>query len=211
MAYIDGFNLYFGLKDAGFRRYYWLDMEKLCRNLLKPDQHLVNAKYFTARITGPRPCDPEHRAKSLRAKAQRQTDYLDALATRENVAVFEGHYLPKQRECLRCGNQWCTHEEKMTDVNIATELLVDAFEDYFDVAMVISGDSDLTPPIKAIRRRFPDKRIVVAFPPNRRSSQLQQAANAYFTIHRRKLAQSQLPDVITLANGHDLTRPERWQ
>lgn len=37
----------------------------------------------------------------------------------------------------------------MTDVNIATAIIVDAYKDAYDMAMLISGDSDLTPPIKA--------------------------------------------------------------
>ena len=37
-AYVDGFNLYFGLKEAGFKRFYWLDVVALARNLLKPEQ-----------------------------------------------------------------------------------------------------------------------------------------------------------------------------
>jgi len=48
IAYIDGFNLYFGLRDKGWRRYLWLDVQKLSTNLLKPGQQLVFTKYFTA-------------------------------------------------------------------------------------------------------------------------------------------------------------------
>jgi hypothetical protein len=29
IAYIDGFNLYYGLKDKGWRRYYWLNLNSL--------------------------------------------------------------------------------------------------------------------------------------------------------------------------------------
>jgi hypothetical protein len=50
IAYVDGFNLYFGLKQSGFRRYYWLDLAMLARHLLKPNQQLVATHYFTARI-----------------------------------------------------------------------------------------------------------------------------------------------------------------
>lgn len=39
----------------------------------------------------------------------------------------------------------------MTDVNIAIQLLGDAFDDKFDVALVISGDSDLTTPVRRVR------------------------------------------------------------
>jgi uncharacterized LabA/DUF88 family protein len=54
----------------------------------------------------------------------------------------------------------------------------DAYEDRFDVAMLISGDSDLTGPVEAIRKIYPQKKIIIAFPPNRISIQLKQIANA---------------------------------
>ena len=50
VVYIDGFNLYYGLRDAGWRRYYWLDLRRLSENLLRPDQRLVLVRYFTARV-----------------------------------------------------------------------------------------------------------------------------------------------------------------
>lgn len=103
------------------------------------------------------------------------------------------------------------HEEKITDVNIATELLLDAFDDIFDTAIVVSRDSDLSPLIRAIRQRFAHKRVVMAFPPRRHSSQLEQVASAYFQVNRAKLAQSQLPDRVTLPNGHIVTRPPKWR
>ena len=74
----------------------------------------------------------------------------------------------------------------MTDVNIATELLTDAFQDRFDTAMLISGDSDLTSPIRTVRQVFPEKRVVVAFPPERQSVELAKAASTSFHIGRAK-------------------------
>ena len=50
IVYVDGFNLYYGLKDSGLRRYYWLDIQKLAKNLLKPNQRLVAVRYFTTRL-----------------------------------------------------------------------------------------------------------------------------------------------------------------
>ena len=35
IVYIDGFNLYFGLKSKGWKRYYWLNLQKLAIKLLK--------------------------------------------------------------------------------------------------------------------------------------------------------------------------------
>ena len=55
----------------------------------------------------------------------------------------------------------------MTDVNIAVQLLGDAQDKVFDTAIVISADSDLAGPVQAIRSRYPNKRAIIAFPPER--------------------------------------------
>jgi len=201
-AYIDGFNLYFGLRSKGLRKYYWLDLIKLSQALLKPDQVLVGAGYFTARI---RIAGDNH------DDIRRQSNYLDALATLPSLSIHEGHYLEKNLQCRKCGATWTNYEEKMTDVNIAVQLLTDAFDDHFDTALIISGDSDLTTPVKFVRQRFPRKRVVVALPPGRRSHELTKAANGYLTIGEDKLRQSQLAEQITTATGYVLTRPAHWR
>ena len=209
-AYIDGFNLYHGLRDDGLRRYYWLDLTALGRNLLRPPQVLTSTKYFTARLSGPQPGDSPARAARLEDERRKQANYLDALDTLADFRRIDGHYLPKTKTCHRCGATWSQPEEKMTDVNIATEMLVDAFADRFDVALVVSADSDLAPPIAAVRRLFPAKRVLVAMPPKRNSAKLRQVADASFTIGRAKLRDSQLPDPVLTPNGYALARPADW-
>jgi hypothetical protein len=107
IAFIDGFNLYFGLKSKGWRRYYWLNPQALALNLLKPGQRLVSTKYFTARITSP---------SNDAGKQRRQNAVLEAIGTLPGTRIFYGHYLPKVQSCFRCGSTWNAHEEKMTDV-----------------------------------------------------------------------------------------------
>lgn len=202
IAYVDGFNLYFGLKDSRFKKYYWLDLPALSAALLKPGQQLVATHYFTARIrTNGRNA----------ADAKRQTNYIDALAAQDNLTVHEGHYLEKTQRCNGCGATWKAYEEKMTDVNIAAQMLADAYEDRFDTAFIISGDSDLTTPIQQVRKRFPDKRLIVVFPPNRQSAQLKKAANGFLSIGEDKLRQNQLPDPVITAGGFALHRPAHWR
>lgn len=200
IAYIDGFNLYFGLKDAGFKRYYWLDVAALAGTLLKPGQGLAATHYFTARIR-----DNGHNG----ADQKRQGTYIEALQL-HGVNTQFGHYLDKPRSCRKCKATWTDYEEKMTDVNIAVQLQGDAYDDAFDVALVISGDSDLTTPIRRIRKRFPEKRIIVAFPPNRHSSELKRWSSGYLTIGEDKLRASQLPDTIIKPGGFVLARPATW-
>ena len=201
IAYIDGFNLYYGLKQKRWRRYYWLNVQRLMQELLKPQQHLVGTKYFTSRISST-PSDPH--------KHKRQGTYLEALQTLPDLRIFYGHYLQKPVRCRQCGSRWRVHDEKMTDVNIAVELMVDAFQDAFDTALLISGDSDLVGPVRAVTRLFPGKRVVVGFPPARFSRDLQRAASAYLVIHRRSLAASLLPNEVPKPDGYVLRKPSRW-
>lgn len=200
ISYIDGFNLYFGLKSKGWRRYYWLDLAALSRDLLKLGQTLEACHYFTARI----------RDGNGGQDAARQTLWLDALETRHDIQIHYGHYLAKQQRCKQCKATWMRHEEKMTDVNIASQLLVDAFKDRFDTALIISGDSDLTPPLNIIREHFPEKRLIVAFPPSRHSHQLKSAAHGHLSIGSHKLRNNLLPDEIATETGYVLKRPSRW-
>ncbi len=82
-------------------------------------------------------------------KAGRQSAFIDALLARGDIEIDFGHFLSKPVTCRSCGSTWQKNEEKKTDVNIAVRLLEVAYDDRFDVAVVISGDSDLVPPIEA--------------------------------------------------------------
>lgn len=199
ITYIDGFNLYFGLKEKKWRRYYWLDVKRLAETLLQSGQTLVCTKYFTSRMS--RPAD----------KVKRQTTYIEALQTLTGVELFFGKYQINDWQCRKCGHIAKVPNEKMTDVNIAVEVLADAFQDRFDTAFLISADTDLTAPLLAVKRIFPAKRLVAAFPPERFAIDLTKVVDAYLVIGRARLAQSQLPEEIIKPDGFVLKRPASWK
>lgn len=199
IAYIDGFNLYFGLREKGWKQLYWLDVALLAENLLKSNQHLQEVRYFTARISKPQ------------SKQRRQNAFLEANAELGKCKMHYGQYLNKYRKCPRCNFRHEVPEEKMTDVNIAVEMMSDALQDNFDAALLISADSDLTPPVEKIKKLFPNKRVVAAFPPARNSQRLASAADAQFTIGRGRLARSLLPKTIKKSNGFLIKRPAEWR
>ena len=101
-------------------------MVSLTASLLKKEQTLQHCHYFTARI--------KNKIKQSQ-DANRQTIWLDALTTRENLTCHYGKYLQKSQYCKNCKSEWAAFEEKMTDVNIASQVLVDAYEDRFDTAL----------------------------------------------------------------------------
>lgn len=201
VIYIDGFNLYFGLRSKGWRRFYWLDVHQLSQNLLRSDQQLIGVKYFTSRVSAT-PSDP--------GKDKRQNAYLEAVAALPLTTVFFGHYLSKAVRCRNCGSQWNTHEEKMTDVNIAVQMLGDAYQDRFDTALLLSADSDLTMPVESVISLFPGKRVVTVFPPDRTSERLKRAASAWFRLGRATIGASQLPNPVTSPNGFPIHKPAEW-
>jgi len=91
---------------------------------------------------------------------------------------------------------------------------VDGFNLYYglreDTALVISADSDLCPAIRSLKRLRPNKRVIAAFPPNRRSDDLRRAVDAAFTIGAAKIRQAQLPASVPTTAGIMLMRPPHW-
>jgi uncharacterized LabA/DUF88 family protein len=198
-VYVDGFNLYFGMRAAKLRRYYWLDLHALAQRFLKDGQMLAVLKYFTAHVKG----NPE--------KSRRQLAFLETIKDDHRVQVVIGNYQIEEHRCHNCSSTLRIPKEKQTDTNIATEMVVDAFTNQWDRAILVSGDADLVPPIQAIRNRLPSKSVIVAFPPNRALKELRQAATDHFHIENRMLEDCQMDDKVTLSNGIVQKRPEYWK
>lgn len=203
-VYIDGLNLYYrALRGTPHR---WLDVGKLAR-LLLPKHDIGRIRYFTAIVTN-RPDDP--------TQAQRQQTYLRALETVTNLTIHYGHLLPKtKRRPLarqpRTGRRTVEildTEEKGSDVNLASYLLLDAFEDDCEMAVVVSNDSDLVLPIVMVRSRL-GKQVGVFDPSRRRSFELHGAASWYRPLRRGPLSASLFPDTLSDSQGL-ITKPPSW-
>src|ERR1700694_3271665 len=113
IAYIDGFNLYYGIKESDWRRYLWLDLPTLAKSLIREDQDLTQTKYFTSRIVNPP------------GKKKRQSIYLEALEVhcQGHLQMYFGHYQSDPWTCNSCGAIEQVPSEKKTDVNIAVEII----------------------------------------------------------------------------------------
>nr|VFJ46534.1 MAG: Uncharacterized conserved protein, LabA/DUF88 family [Candidatus Kentron sp. FW]VFJ70849.1 MAG: Uncharacterized conserved protein, LabA/DUF88 family [Candidatus Kentron sp. FW] len=200
IVYIDGYNLYYGLRAAYRGRYKWLDLQALARDFLKPDMELAAVKYFTA-IT-----------KDTSDSHRRQAIYLKALeAYCDRLEIIHGRFLSKTKQCRACGAQHSSFEEKKTDVNIACHILNDAYQDRFDCCYLVSGDSDLVPPLEIIRQYHPDKKTIVAHPPRRKSEELCQTAHGWFAIGERKFKRNQLPETIRTKSSGQISRLKEWK
>jgi hypothetical protein len=103
-------------------------------------------------------------------------------------------------------------EEKGSDVNLATFLLLDAFSQDFEQAVLVTNDSDLALPVEMTRTQL-KLPVGIAFPCSlpRRTPSTKLRNVATFTRHIREpiLRSSQLPQTLTDAKG-TITKPTAW-
>jgi uncharacterized LabA/DUF88 family protein len=218
-VYVDGFNLYYGVaQDSPWK---WLDLRALCERML-PRNDVHRIKYFTAHIQARPGGDPR--------QPQRQLTYLRALQTVRGLTIYRGQFLSHTRRMPRAkptrGGAKTVEviftEEKGSDVNLATHLLVDGFRRDYEMAVVVSNDSDLAYPVSVVRRELklrvgviapvliPDTRPGRAAQPARRVSvELSRAANFVWTMDPSVLAACQFPPTLTDAHG-TITKPPGW-
>ena len=204
IIYVDGLNLYYGaLKGTSYK---WLDLEKFFTKLRNADD-LIAINYFTTQ------------AGNAVARKDQQT-YLQALTTLPLVNIIEGRFKPKRIEC-RVPNckysgerEFIRLEEKQTDVNIAVRMIEDAYLDRCDQFVIVSGDSDFVPALKAIKKGFPQKRIIAYIPaehPDRSyATELRGAADTHKTLPSFLLQLSQLPSSLPDGTGGTISKPADW-
>lgn len=129
--------------------------------------------------TSPGTRQAAHRRKPPASYA-RQQSYFNALEARSGVRRVEGHFDRRRIPCLHCGKITEADRERATDVNLAAELLADAARDRYDVALLISRDSDYLSVIRDAQSL--GKRVKVARLPARRSDELADAADHFVDI-----------------------------
>lgn len=209
IVYIDGFNLYYGAVKG--TPYKWLDLDALCRQLLKPTDIILSIKYYTALVSA--------RLKDPQAPTRQQM-YLRALQTIPHLSIFYGHFLAHPirmplATSLQPGQtvqyvEVMKTEEKGSDVNLATHLLHDAHRNAFSLAIVISNDSDLVEPIRIIRREL-GKRVGVFNPQKQKhpSVELMKSADFVKNIRSGVLRLCQFPNTLRDGNG-TFCKPQGW-
>ena len=200
-VYIDGYNFYYGcVKGTPYR---WLDFSKLC-NILLPNDDVRRIKYFTALVEA-RPSDPE--------KPVRQRTYLRALETIPNLEIILGSFLSHEITMPRAPAgtglvRVVKTEEKGSDVNLATHLLLDCFRDDYELAVVVSNDSDLVTPIQAVTKQF-GKPVGLLNPQQHVSVALLPHVLFVKKVRVNVLKSSQFPLVLADKHG-EFSKPPRW-
>ena len=202
-VYVDGFNLYYGcLKDGPFR---WLNIRALCQ-LLYPTHQIEKVTYCTALV--------KDRPPNLN-QTSRQLTYIRALETLPDFEIIYGRFQPSQARRKRVTAtatetyvQVHEIEEKGSDVNLATRLLVDGFRGNYETAVVVSNDSDLAEPIRVVVQEL-QLPVLIANPHPHPAWTLKKLGLPIKAIRQGPLSACQFPAVMMDANG-PFTKPPTW-
>jgi uncharacterized LabA/DUF88 family protein len=205
VIYIDGFNFYYGvLKNSPYK---WLNLQTYFERL-RQDDDVQKIWYFTARVSG--------------ASASRQNSYLDALLTLPKIEIKYGLFKDKTQKCRVIGcslpasqKKYKVPEEKGTDVNIALQMIDDAYQGLCDRIILVSGDSDLVPAIKLVKKRHPRIQVSVYIPSTNQkrgaACELRNCADKSHTLTPNNLmAQSQFPLTISTSSTTTINKPNSW-
>lgn len=225
--YVDGFNLYYGsLKGT---KHKWLDLNKLFSSYY-PNYKIEKIKYFSA---------PTKARQNDLGKPVRQQMYFRALRTNPNTEIILGsflenevyYYVPERNKnnqpqkvnvsffgttpCLPLsGTNYVAvkkTEEKGSDVNLGAHLVMDAYENNFDVAVVVSNDSDLVGPINIVNNMTKLRvRLLNPYPRTQASLKAVTQQNGIKDIREGVLKSSQFPENMADAIGNFHMPPE-WK
>jgi hypothetical protein len=139
----------------------------------------------------------------------RHETYL-ACARDTGVRIDLGHFKRKSFRCPSCLRRTALHEEKETDVAIASRLFELLLDDRCDTVVLVTGDSDLAPALRTAARLFPAKRLMACFPFDRVSEELKRAAQGHFKTNASHYLQHQFTNPYLTKAGSQIWRPVEW-
>lgn len=205
---VDGFNLYHSLRAASEEMSgastKWLDLAHLLRSYLPSiggGARLERIYYFSALAT-----HLERRQPGITA---RHRTYIDCLKSTGVMPVM-GRFKLKHVYCRACRQRTEHYEEKETDVSLATKLFEVFHCDLGETAVVVTGDTDLAPAVRAASLLFPTKQIWFLFPYRRKNGELARIAHGYCYIRKERYRACQFPPAVTLASGRVVHQPSEW-
>lgn len=133
MIFIDGSNFYFKMKSLGIKNLSKFKYRELCE-YLAGERFIVTVGYYVGVV---RAKFGDEKGQKMRLAQRKLFNHLH-----NQQAVVHKGYLMK--------NDGVYHE-KGVDVKIATDLLVGAYENLYDDAIVISSDTDLLPAMQKVK------------------------------------------------------------
>lgn len=214
IVYIDGFNLYYrALRGTAHK---WLDIAAMSAASLPASCQIERINYYTAHVSGRVDADAP----------KRQHAYLRAIETLPNVVLHFGNFMVSQKWSgvvqpprfqprptqpavpdPQVAYVWKT-EEKGSDVNLGVHLVRDAFGGSFDVAAVLTNDTDLVEPVRIVTQEL-GMQVTLLTPGPKPAGSLVKFATSVRHI-QAYIGPCQLPDPVPVAGKRPIAKPASW-
>ena len=130
---IDGNNFYHRLKELKLKNLLSFDYEKFVEFLIRGEKIVISKNYYIGAVREER---DNPKSKELMIGQRKLTGKLQK----------EG-WVVKFGQLLKDGD----YHEKGVDVQIAVDLLIGAYENLYDTAILVSSDTDLIPALIKVR------------------------------------------------------------
>ncbi len=158
-VFIDGQNLYYRLREDGHATDRWSESEwSSFLSQLCPPESLVEAYYYNAEL-------PEHHPRH-----QRQLSYLERMDHHPDIMVRRG-YVRGHGDEMR---------EKRVDSLIVADMVSLAYENAYDIAVLLSGDEDFVPAVEAVQKL--GKKVRVVCSEQNLAQELEDSADQYVPL-----------------------------
>jgi len=189
--YVDGFNLYHSILDLEQPHLKWCNLWRLGEIFCAQAKlDLVKVLFCTA---------VPHKPADIR---DRHNTYNNALKA-HGVEILKGHHVYEPGTNKRT--------EKQSDINVALSAVLDGIDDVYDVAFILSADSDQVATVTKIRERTPEKKVVFAAPPGRDAPEkAKQNLDFFFTIQPHHIEACVMPHMIQTPSGGWIRRPQEY-
>ena len=114
--------------------------------LLRPGEEHYMTYIFDAEPYVPKTGATEAQLEQRRKKRE----YFDAVQQYERMKVELGYVAPKPGRCPRCGEAFSVPVQKQVDVKISVRLMSLAWERVVEKIVLLCGDGDVLPAVRAI-------------------------------------------------------------
>jgi len=160
MLFVDEENLFIGAEK--YASGYKYDFNKL-RTELMTDRECVGAHWFGSH-------DPN---------GTRPVSYYLALKN-NGYTVHDKERVTRDSHCSTCHSTVERVVEKGVDVDIASHLVANAYDDSYDTAVLVSGDADFTPAIRHVKDA--NKRVLVSSWTNSTAASIREHATEFIPL-----------------------------
>ncbi|MHA1720612.1 MAG: LabA-like NYN domain-containing protein [Promethearchaeota archaeon] len=178
--YIDGPNFYHGLQSIGKKyREFQFNFAGMGRTLTTKNRNLVGINYYSSPFNQQRNPGIYREQQKFFARLRNNGISVILCKTEYRIVDRNAHILQSKGTI------------KGDDISIAVDMLSDAYDDVYDVAILVSSDGDFVPLVKKVQSM--GKRVEILYFENLKSWELINSCKNYRQVSKSLIRRNFIP------------------